>query len=110
MALTFRQVNCSVLALSLSQLIGLALQMSKYGSLRGCVMHIYSPTTQIALQDHGNSWKFPSTLIEVADGSGILFPCFRVLFRSKYDKINEYFYKGANYVNGAYNWPSPIGS
>ena len=48
MALTFRQVNCSALALSLSQLFSLDLQMSKYGHLRVCVQHIYSPRAQIA--------------------------------------------------------------
>ena len=30
----------------------------------------------------------------VESGRRILFPCFGVLFRSKCDKINEYFYRG----------------
>ena len=40
------------------------------------------------------SWKFPSTLTVVEGGRGILFPCFGVLFRSKYDNLSEYFYRG----------------
>ena len=39
MALPFRQVNYFALTLSLSQLIGLDLKISKYESLRGCVLH-----------------------------------------------------------------------
>ena len=35
MDLTIRQVNCSALALSLSQLFDLDIPMTKYGSLRG---------------------------------------------------------------------------
>ena len=47
-----------------------------------------------SLQTHGNSWKFPSTLTAVESGRGILFPWFGVLFRSKCDKLSEYFYRG----------------
>ena len=39
MALTFRQVNCPAIAFASSQLISLDLQVSKYGSFRGCVQH-----------------------------------------------------------------------
>ena len=34
-------------------------------------------------------------------------PVFGELFRSKHDKLMEYFHMGAIQVNGAYNWPSP---
>ena len=68
MALTFRQVNCSDLALSSSQLISLDIQMSKYGSFMGCVQHIYSPRAQIAsktMEIHGNFHQ-PSLWYQVA--------------------------------------------
>ena len=96
MALTFRQVNCSALALSLSQLFSLDLQMSKYRQFnRVCPAHIFSKSTN-SLQNHGKSWKFPSALTAVAGGKGILFPWNGVLFRPKCGKMNEYFYKGLN--------------
>ena len=60
-----------------------------------CPAHIFSKSTN-SLQNHGNPWKFPSTLTVVAGGKGILFPWNGVLFRSKCGKINEYFYKGLN--------------
>ena len=94
MALTFRQVNCPAISFTSSQLINLDPQMSKYESFRGCVhAQIISNYTD-SLQTHGNSWKLPSTLTVVEGGRGILFPCFGVLFRSKYDNLSEYFYRG----------------
>ena len=60
-----------------------------------CPAHIFSKSTN-SLQNHENSWKFPSTITMVAGGKEILFPCFGVLFRSKCGKINEYFYNGLN--------------
>ena len=93
MALTFRQVSCPAIAITLSQLISLDLQVSKYGSFRGCPAQIFSNSTN-SLQTHGNSWKFPSTLTAEAGGKRILFLCFGGLFRSKCGKIHEYFYKG----------------
>ena len=58
-----------------------------------CHAQIISNCTY-SFQTHGNSWKFPSTLITVAGGRGTLFPWFGVLFRSKCGKISEYFYRG----------------
>ena len=90
MALTFRQVNCPLLETA-DWPWPSNIHMWKFKGV--CHAQIISNNTN-SLHNHGNSWKFPSTLTTVAGGRGILFPCFGVLVRSKCDKINEYFFRG----------------
>ena len=95
MALTFRQVNYPAISFTSGQLISLDPQCPNMEVSEGVSSRNNLHCTD-SLQTHGNSWKFPSTLIMVEGGKGILFPGFGVLFRSKCDKISEYFYKELN--------------
>ena len=91
MTLTFRQVNCP-LPETAHWLWPSDIHIWKFKGV--CQAQIISNCTD-SVQTHGNSWKFPSTLTTVESGRGILFPWFGVLFRSKCDKLSEYFYRSS---------------
>ena len=115
MALTFRQVNCPLLETA-DWSWPSDIHVWKFKGV--CHTQIISNSTN-SLQDHGKVWKFASALTAVAGGMGILLPCFGLLFRSRCDKINEYFYGGlirsmeltigpTNRELGRSSWPNLI--